>query len=189
MKWTLPILILACLIGFGIMIYDGQVNESQAQVPEDKKRVPSETVGTGDNAVNGVDSESGNPVPKPAAQASLDDLWVEAMDIPSDHKLIMAEFRKRGGVVKEEALEKDIDSIVRDHFGNDRSAFIASLKSKGLTLEEFRSQRHDLMAVQAIKGYITRGITDSVEKQEKVDEWLRGLRKSASPGTAALDED
>lgn len=189
MKLTVPILILACLIGLGILLYDGKVNESQPQVPEDKKTALVEPEGTGGNTVNGVDSESGNPHPSATTEASIDDLWAEAMDVPSDHKLIMAEFRKRGGVIKEEALEKDIESIVRDHFDNDRSAFVANLESKGLTLEEFRSQRHDLMAVQAIKGYITRGITDPVEKKEKVEEWLRGLRKSASPGVVAPDDD
>lgn len=191
MKLTVPILILACLIGLGIMFYLGNVNEyqTQAQVAEDKQTAFGEPAGTGGKTKNSVEANPGRPQPSSASLPSLEDLWLEAMDVPSDRQLIMAEFRKRGGVVKEEALEKDIDSIVRDHFGNDRSAFEANLQSKGLSLEEFKRQRHDMMAVQGVQSYITRGITDPLQKKEKVEEWLRGLRKSASPGAAASDED
>lgn len=176
MKMLIPILILTSLIGLGMLLYGGKVNESQAELPEDEQTALVETGSTGNTTANAVDSESGNALSGPATQASIEDLWAEAMSIPSDHKLIMAEFRKIGGVVKEEALEKDIDTIVRDHFDNDRSAFVADLESKGSSLEEFKRQRHDMMAVQSVQSYITRGITDPVQKKEKVAEWLRGLR-------------
>lgn len=188
MKLAALIIFIACFIGLGILLYDQKVDEPHAPIPEAKNEAVIEPKAAGSDMMERVNTESGNSLPSETSQASLDDLWIAAMDVPSDHKLIMAEFRKRGGVVKEEALDKDIDNIVRDHFGNDRSVFAATLKSKGLTLEEFKSQRHDLMAVQAIKGYITRGITDPIQKQKKVDEWLRGLQKSASPGAASNDD-
>lgn len=189
MKLTVPILSLACFIGLAILLWDRNGNESQPQAPNVQNTPLVETKNAGNNQMHLVDLEFRNNLPSPASPTSIDDLWVEAMNVPSDHKLIMAEFRKRGGVVKDEALEKDIAAIVRDHFDNDRSAFEANLESKGLTLEEFKRQRHDMMAVQGVQSYITRGITDPIQKKEKVDEWLRGLRKSASPGAAASDED
>ena len=189
MKLTVPILSLACLVGLAILLWDRNVIESQSQVPNAQNTPLAEPKNAGSSQMHLVDLESRNPLPSPVLPTSIDDLWMEAMNIPSDHQLIMAEFRKRGGVVKDEALEKDIDSIVRDQFDNDRSAFVANLKSKGFTLEEFKRQRHDMMAVNGIQSYITRGITDPVQRKEKVDEWLRGLRKSASPGAAASEED
>jgi RNA polymerase sigma factor (sigma-70 family) len=113
---------------------------------------------------------------------TLDQLFEEAYALPDDRALMLAEFQRMGGTIKEDFVDADITQIIRQHFGGSRSAFEESLRSKGLTFDQFRVQRREDMIIEVLKGRATRGITSAQEKQDAVESWLEQLRrKSVKP--------
>jgi hypothetical protein len=102
--------------------------------------------------------------------------------VVEDEKLILAEFVKLGGSIREEYVDNDINNVIRDSFGNDRAAFERDIAQKGQTVEQFRKLRRDKMIIAVIKARATKGITDRAEKERAIEKWLTELRmKSISP--------
>jgi peptidyl-prolyl cis-trans isomerase SurA len=93
-----------------------------------------------------------------------------------DKKLILAEFARIGGSLRQEYVEKDIDNVIRENFKNDRAAFERELARKGQSLDQFRTLRSEMMIISVMKARVTNGITDPVAKKQAVDAWLHELR-------------
>lgn len=164
----------------GVMLY---LRESSQDL-QSSKQVQNSSLEQKHFASGTVDSKVDiQPIAPVSNEINFEELWAEAMSVPSDRNLIMAEFRKLGGVIKDEALDKDIASIIRDRFNNDRSAFEKDLNSKGLTISDFKNQRHDQMVVLVMRSRITKGISDPEEQEMKMRDWLRGVMKSALPNS------
>lgn len=111
---------------------------------------------------------------------TLDELWEEMMSTPDDQALILAEFKRLGGTIKQEYLETDIDAIIRQGFKGSREAFERSLSSKGLTVDEFREQRRQTMIIAVLKSRATKGAESPEEKQKALESWLAELRRKAA---------
>lgn len=111
----------------------------------------------------------------------LDEAEQAAMD---DRKLILAEFRRRGGAITEfgeEWLDDGIASLIKKQFNNDRAAFERDLQEKGQTVEQFRILRGEAAIILIEKARVTKGITDPAAKKRAIDDWLQELQlKSAS---------
>jgi hypothetical protein len=117
---------------------------------------------------------------QPSEAPTLDQLYEEGLAVPDDRALILAEFKRMGATIRDEYVDADIASIVRNHFGNDQAAFERDLREqKGLSLEQFRTQRREMMIISALKSKTTQGITDEAEKKRVIDDWLAGLRRKA----------
>jgi peptidyl-prolyl cis-trans isomerase SurA len=78
----------------------------------------------------------------------------EALDALIERELILAEFETKGGAMRPEYVEDDINNIVREQFGGDRSKFIAELTKAGLTLNRFRESREKMMVVQYMRSQL-----------------------------------
>lgn len=117
----------------------------------------------------------------PAGQATLDDLWKEAEDLPDDRALILAEFQRLGGALKEDFVDADLAAIVRDHFEGDRQAFERHLATRGQSYAQFRALRREEMIIAVLKARAAQGADDPAEKQEAINTWLTGLRRKAIP--------
>ena len=125
----------------------------------------------------------------PGASLSLDEIWSEAMGLTDDRALIMAEFKKLGGSIKNGVVDDDIETIIRSGFKGDRTAFETSLQQKGLSLEQFKEQRRDAMIVAVMQSRVTRGITDPAAKKQAIEDWLSSLRKTSAAAKGGKGSD
>lgn len=76
-----------------------------------------------------------------------------------DKHLLLNEFKRIGGVLNSEAIDKDMDSILQDSFKGDRDAFAWEIAQNGITLERFRQLRAELSIMTAMRSHIAGEIT------------------------------
>ena len=71
----------------------------------------------------------------------------DALNSLIERELILAEFKKLGGAVKDEFIEEDIKKIIDgDRFKGDRSKFLSELTKTGMTLKRFKELRGKIIA-------------------------------------------
>lgn len=87
-----------------------------------------------------------------AMEKALAELKTGAVDSLIDRELILTEFRKIGGTIKAQYVEDDVNGIVRENFGGDRTAFVTELAKTGMTLKKFRDLREKMIIVQVMRG-------------------------------------
>lgn len=68
-----------------------------------------------------------------------------------DRQLILQEFKGKGLNIPPHLLEDRIQSIVRQEFGGDRSAFVRTLRSQGYSVSKFKEIERDKIIVQAMR--------------------------------------
>lgn len=82
----------------------------------------------------------------------LNNLRKDTLEGLIERELILSEFDKRGGVVKPEMIDEEINRIIRgEPYNNDRSKFLASLKEQKTTLEKFRELQSKRIAVRYMR--------------------------------------
>jgi peptidyl-prolyl cis-trans isomerase SurA len=73
-----------------------------------------------------------------------------------NRQLILQEFKelqkKNGANIPPHIIDEHVETIVREQFGGDRSAFVRTLSAQGLTLERFRQMEEERIIVQAMRG-------------------------------------
>ncbi len=78
-----------------------------------------------------------------ARQGALNDLI--------DRQLILQEFKKKEFAIPSHLIDEKIAEIIREDFGNDRSAFNRTLQAQGFTMTKFRDAERDKIIVQAMR--------------------------------------
>lgn len=96
-------------------------------------------------------------------QAALKDLI--------DRQLIIDHFNKEGFKIPEYAIDDRINTVVREEFGGDRTAFIRTLRAQGFSLARFREIERDKIIVQAMRQRAVR--SDFVISPDKVEAYYR----------------
>lgn len=76
-----------------------------------------------------------------------------------DKHLLLNEFRRLGGVIKQEYIDDDLNTIIKDSFKGDRDLFIADLSKSSMTLEEFRTLREHMAIMHAMRSRFTGVVT------------------------------
>jgi len=87
-----------------------------------------------------------------AAQGELAELNKSALSSLIDRQLILADFKKLGGVIKPQYVEDDINTLIREQFKGDREAFVVELAKSGMTMKKFRDLREKMIIVQVMRG-------------------------------------
>jgi peptidyl-prolyl cis-trans isomerase SurA len=92
-------------------------------------------------------------VPPSAERAKrLNSLRKDALEGLIERELVLSEFEKRGGAVKDEMIDEDINRIIRgEPFNNDRKKFLSELKKQGTTLGKFRQIQEKQIAVRYMR--------------------------------------
>jgi len=72
----------------------------------------------------------------------------DALEQLIERRLIIQDFRKRGGVIPEEIIEDEIRVIIDEHYGRDRAVFIKTLEALGMSLETFKDRISDKVIVR-----------------------------------------
>ena len=103
-----------------------------------------ELTGSLENSLNA--NFSGNALAeqiKQARQRALNDLI--------DRQLILQEFKKLKGQIPAHAIDDRINSIIREEFGGDKSAFMRTVAAQGFTLDRIRKMEEEKIIVQAMR--------------------------------------
>ncbi len=97
--------------------------------------------------------------PGPERDRQLRTLEEDAINSLIERELILAEFDKLGGVLKDEIIEEDISKIINgERFKGDRDAFLAELRRTGMTLKRFKDLRRKIVTVEMMRSRETGGI-------------------------------
>lgn len=97
-----------------------------------------------------------------------------------DREILLSEFKKIGGVIKEQYVDDDINTIIRESFKGNRDAFVDELAKTGMTVKKFREQRMKMIIVNVMRGRNSgehppatpREVEDYYNKH--VDKWREG---------------
>lgn len=73
-----------------------------------------------------------------------------------DRQLILQEFRKIKGEIPPHAVDDRINSIIREEFGGDKSAFLRTIAAQGFTLARIRKMEEEKIIVQAMRSRETK---------------------------------
>ncbi len=97
-----------------------------------------------------------------------------------DRQLIIDHFKSEGFKIPEYVIEDRINTIVREEFGGDRTAFVRTLKAQGFSLARFREIERDKIIVQAMRQRAVR--SDFVISPDKVTAFYRkNIARYSSP--------
>lgn len=85
------------------------------------------------------------------AEREIRKMEEKALDDLIDRNLILSEFKKLGGAIKNNVVDESVDQFVATRFGGDRDKFSAELKKSGMTIAAFREVQRDQIAIQALR--------------------------------------
>ncbi len=83
--------------------------------------------------------------------AKVAEMKKEALDDLIDRKLILAEFKKLGGSIKETYVDTAIDDFITKRFDGNRDKFLGELKKSGMTIRQFRDMQREQITIQALR--------------------------------------
>jgi peptidyl-prolyl cis-trans isomerase SurA len=94
-----------------------------------------------------------------------------------DRQLILQEFQKMKGEIPPHAVDDRINSIIREEFGGDKSAFLRTIAAQGFTLARIRKMEEEKIIVQAMRSreakaepMISPGQVESYYRQ-RIQDW------------------
>jgi len=90
-------------------------------------------------------------VGKAEAEREIRQMQVRALDDLIDRNLILSEFKKLGGQIKDQYVDESINRFITERFKGDKDQFIAELKKSGMTIAQFREIQRDQIAIQALR--------------------------------------
>jgi parvulin-like peptidyl-prolyl isomerase len=71
----------------------------------------------------------------------------EGLEDLIDRELILSEFEKKGGSMREHYVDAEVNRFIRENYNNDRKAFLKELREAGVTLRKFRETREQQLIV------------------------------------------
>ena len=74
-----------------------------------------------------------------------------AIETLIDREILLAEFRKIGGVIKAQYVDDDINGIIRESFKGNRDAFVDELTKGGMTVKKFRELREKMVIMNVMR--------------------------------------
>jgi len=90
----------------------------------------------------------------PDLAAKLQEMRSAAIKDLIDRQLILQEFRKmqeKGANIPDYVIDDRLQSIIREEFGGDRSAFVRTLQAQGYTVTRFKEIEREKIIVQALR--------------------------------------
>lgn len=120
---------------------------------------------------------------KDAAAREIRRIEENALEELIDRNLILSEFKKLGGQIKDQFVDESVTRFINERFKGDKAKFHEELKKSGMTISQFREIQRDQIAIQALRS--KHGGDEVIpntpwEKRQKYDE-IKG--KFASEGT------
>jgi parvulin-like peptidyl-prolyl isomerase len=83
-----------------------------------------------------------------------------------ERELILTEFTKIGGKIKEELVTQDVNKIIKsERFGGNRDKFLKELVKTGMTLKRFKDLREKILTVELMRSRQSRDVLVVTPKQ------------------------
>ena len=122
-----------------------------------------------------------NNMSGPGLTERIKEIRLRALNDLVDRQLIIQEFRKmKGASIPPYAVEGNINGMIREQFGGDRSAFMRTIAAQGLTLEKVRKMEEEKIIVQAMR---SRQFPDEpTVSQASIDAYYRQHREDWTSG-------
>jgi parvulin-like peptidyl-prolyl isomerase len=89
---------------------------------------------------------------------------LQAINDLIDRQLILQEFKNNKFQLPEFVIDERVQTIVREEFGGDRSAFLRTLAAQDYTLEKFKEQQRDVVIVQEMRRMSVKGGTPVISE-------------------------
>ncbi|MBL9152938.1 MAG: SurA N-terminal domain-containing protein [Verrucomicrobiales bacterium] len=83
--------------------------------------------------------------------AKVGEMKKQALSDLIDRKLILAEFKKMGGSIKETYVDTAIDEFIQKRFDGNREKFNGELRKSGMTISQFREMQREQITIQALR--------------------------------------
>ena len=90
-------------------------------------------------------------VSRTEAEREIRRMEERALDDLIDRTLILSEFKKLGGVIKDQYVDESVNRFIIERFKGDKGKFMAELKKTGMTIAQFREEQRDQIAIQALR--------------------------------------
>lgn len=107
----------------------------------------------------------------------IKEVRLRALNDLIDRQLILQEFKKMKGTIPPHAVDDRVNSIIREEFGGDKSAFMRTIAAQGFSLDRIRKMEEEKIIVQAMRGremksepMIPPGAAESYYRQN-IQEW------------------
>ncbi len=87
-------------------------------------------------------------------RSKIEEIRLAALKDLIDRQLILQEFKKlqeKGANIPDYVVDDRVQTIIREEFGGDRSAFVRTLQAQGYTLTRFKEIEKDKIIVQALR--------------------------------------
>lgn len=103
-----------------------------------------------------------------------------ALETLIDREILLAEFRKMGGVIKAQYVDDDINSIIRESFKGDRDAFVDELAKTGMSVKKFREMREKMVIMNVMRARNSGDHPPATPREveeyynKNVDKWREG---------------
>lgn len=97
-----------------------------------------------------------------------------------DREILLAEFKKIGGVIKPQYVDDDINGIIRESFKGDRDALVDELAKAGMSLKKFREMREKMVIMNVMRARHSGEHPPATPKEVQayydkyVDQWREG---------------
>ncbi|MED5584922.1 MAG: peptidylprolyl isomerase [Verrucomicrobiota bacterium] len=90
----------------------------------------------------------------------------DALNSLIERELILTEFKKIGGKIREELITQDVNKIINsERFGGDRDKFLKELVKTGMTLKRFKDLREKILTVELMRSRQSRNVLVVTPKQ------------------------
>lgn len=93
-----------------------------------------------------------NPKASPTDRdAKIKEIQTGALKNFNERKLLFAEFKKKGGQIKNKYIVQAVGRIVRDSYDDDRLKFDEALQKSGLTLPEYKKIKMEEIIINMMR--------------------------------------
>lgn len=90
-------------------------------------------------------------VSRTEAEREIRRMEERALDDLIDRTLILSEFKKLGGAIKDQYVDESVNRFITERFKGDKDKFMTELKKTGMTIAQFREVQRDQIAIQALR--------------------------------------
>ncbi len=106
------------------------------------------------------------------------EIRLKAINDLIDRQLILQEFYSQKFQMPEHYLEDQVQKVIREEFGGDRTAFVRTLQAQGYTLDKFKQIEKEKMIIQAMRSQNVKG--DTIVPESKIREYYEKNREDYS---------
>lgn len=108
----------------------------------------------------------------------IKEIRLKAINDLIDRQLILQEFYKNKFQIPDHYIEDRVQTIIREEFGGDRSAFVRTLQAQGYNIDKFKQIEKEKMIVSAMRSQNVKG--DVIIPENKIQEYYQKNREDYS---------